>query len=201
MFYLQMQHIGSMSQVGEVLVWGLAQHQINEHRADTIYLNFAGPATSVEAIWAKLIERRTTAITDLNGKHHFIRHGGIPGQSENDVPYLRFQRRIEGLSIDHMILIDRRFSEVNYDVERSSAFVFEADNIAALVGHHVRQLVNVAVFDAWFPALLEIGRRERLVTPLTNFSHPVYHISLDRTRWELQISLGVEKSELSWSDL
>ncbi len=198
MLQLNMHHIGSMSQVGEVLVWGFSQHQLTEHRADTVYLNFAGPATSVEAIWARLIERRTTAITDLSGKHHFVRHGGIPGQSENELPYLRFQRRIEGLSIDHMILLDRRFSEVNYDAERSSAFVFEADNMAALIGHHVRQLVNVAVFDAWFPALLEIGRRERLVTPLTNFAHPVYHVSLDRTRWELQISLGVEKGELEW---
>ncbi len=68
MLNLRMEHIGSMSQVGEVLVWGLAQHYISESRTGTIYLNFAGPGTSVEAIWAKLIERRTTGRSGISAR-------------------------------------------------------------------------------------------------------------------------------------
>lgn len=196
MFSLEMKHIGKIARVGDTHVFGLSRHVVDEHRTDTVYLNIAGPATSVEAVWAGIVEGRSTVYTDLNGRHHYIQHRGIDGQ--DGTPYRRFQRRIDGLAVDHLILLDRRFLDVDTDTEVSDAFVFEAADMDRKVGHLVREMVNIAVFDEWFVPLLTIGRRERLVAPVLNDAHRVFHVRLDRTRWEHLIALGVEHRVLPW---
>lgn len=196
MLSLEMKHIGEIARVGDTHVFGLSRHVVDEHRTDTVYLNIAGPATSVEAVWAGIVEGRSTVFTDLNGRHHYIQHRGIDGQ--DGTPYRRFQRRIEGLAVDHLILLDRRFLDVDTDAEVSDAFVFEDADMDRKVGHLVREMVNIAVFDEWFGPLLAIGRRERLVVPVLNDAHRVFHVRLDRTRWEHLIALGVEHGVLLW---
>ena len=199
MFQLEMKHIGSMTKVGDVKVFGLSQHVVDETRKDTIYLNFAGPATAVDAIWASILESYTVSFTDRQGRHHAIRNTSDPGPDAS-TPFVRYQRRIEHLAVDHVILLDRRFVEVDTDAEVTSAFVFDANNLAEKIGLQVREMVNLAVFDTWFEPLLAIGRRERLVAPVHNLAHHVYHITLDRVRWEQLIALGVEKRDLPWPE-
>jgi hypothetical protein len=197
LFDLQIQPVGQITQVGETYVFGLAQHHVERDRTDTVYLNLAGPTTSVEAVWAGMIEHRTTALRTNDYRTLFVKHGGVPGQEKGESPYLRFQRRIPGLSIDHLILVDRRFAHVEYR-DIGLTYLFDTPNLSLKLGNHVRQLVNIAVFPVWLEALTEAGREERLLAGLNCLGHTVYLLHLDRTRWEHLISLKLEKGELPW---
>lgn len=201
-FTLLMRCVGQITQVGETYVFGVAQHHVERSRTDTVYLNLAGPATSVEAVWANLVEQRTTALRIDDYRTLFVKHGGVPGQgpasqAKGESPYLRFQRRIPGLAIDHLILLDRRFAQVEYR-DSSLTYLFETPNLPLKLGDHVRQLVNIAVFPQWFEALAEAGREQRLLLPVYCLGHTVYLLRLDRTRWEHLISLKLEKGQLPW---
>ncbi len=150
-------------------------------------------------MWANLIERRALDFTDLIGKPHRLRHGGYPGLEGNEAPFKRFVTRIEHLAIDHCILLDRRFFEPSYDFETSLTFVFEGQNMAEKVGHHISQAVDIAVFPEWHTTLATLGKAEGLVIPLTHHGgHPVWQVILDRSRWTTLISTAVGKGDLAW---
>ncbi len=150
-------------------------------------------------MWANLIERRALDFTDLAGKPHRLRHGGYPGLEGNEAPFKRFVTRIEHLAIDHCILLDRRFFEPSYDFETSLTFVFEGQNLAKKVGHHVSQSVDIAVFPEWHVVLTALGKREGLVMPLVNYGgHPLWQVTLDRSRWTVLISVAVDRGDLAW---
>ncbi|MBN1311376.1 MAG: hypothetical protein JXB30_08140 [Anaerolineae bacterium] len=198
MFPIETKHIGKIEAVGTVQVFGYSARRIDRNLCDLAYLNFAGPPTATDAVWANLIERRALDFTDLSGKPHRLRHGGYPGLDGKEAPFKRFSTRIEHLAIDHCILLDKRFFEPVYDFETSLTFVFEGENMAEKVGQHVSQCVDIAVFAEWYPALLALGKREQLVTPLLNFAHPVWQIWLDRVRWTTLISSAIGRDELAW---
>lgn len=199
MFPIEMQHIGKIDSVGTVQVFGYSARKVDRDFHDLTYVNYAGPPTASDAVWAMLIERRALDFTDLRGHPHRLRHGGYPGLEGKEAPFKRFVTRIESLAIDHCILLDKRFFEPVYDFETSLTFVFEGDNLAQKVGHHVSQCVDIAVFPEWHTGLLALGRRERLVTPLVSFGgHPVYQVTLDRIRWTNLVALAVEREELTW---
>jgi hypothetical protein len=198
MFLIDMKHIGKIDSVGTVQVFGYSARKVDRDLHDLTYLNYAGPPTASDAVWANLVERRALDFTDLHGRPHRLRHGGYPGLEGKEAPFKRFVTRIESLAIDHCILLDKRFFEPGYDYEVGLTFVFEGDNLAQKVGHHVSQCVDIAVFPEWFEGLVAIGRRERLVTPLVNWAHPVYQVTLDRARWTNLIALAVEREELTW---
>ena len=62
MFPIEMQHIGKIDAVGTVQVFGYSAKQIDAHTADMVYLNYAGPPTASDAVWAMLIERRARGL-------------------------------------------------------------------------------------------------------------------------------------------
>ena len=195
MFHPTMQHVGQINQVGGAYVFGLAQQVVSDERTDTVYLNMAGPVTSVEAVWAKLVERGTVICRGSDGKGRYLRHGE---QGDSESPYLRFQRRIPGLQIEHLILLDKRFTEAEY-VDVGATFLFDTPDMQRKLAEHVRQLVNLPVFAEWAEPLAEIGRVTRLLRPLSCMGEQtVYLLDLDRTRWEQQIALRVEQGELPW---
>ena len=197
MFDPRLKHVGQINQVGGAYVFGLAQHVVSDERTDTIYLNLAGPVTSVEAVWAKLVECGTLICRGSDGKGRYLRHGE---QGDSESPYLRFQRRIPGLQIEHLILLDKRFTEVEY-AEVGLSFLFDAPDMPHKLAEHVRQLVNLPIFAEWAEPLAEIGRVTRLLRPLSCLGEQtVYLLDLDRTRWEQQIALRVEQGELPWPD-
>jgi hypothetical protein len=90
------EHIGTITQVGNTQVFGLARCPVSQHRSDLVYLNLAGPATSVEAVWAQLAQKKPVIFQPKAGsKGIFIQHGGIEGRDGSS--FARFQRRIPGL--------------------------------------------------------------------------------------------------------
>jgi hypothetical protein len=195
---IAMTHIGKIDAVGTVQVFGLSQRRINRRKADTIYLSYAGPPTASDAVWAMLVEKRALDFTDLRGRPHRINHSGYPSLEGNEAPWKRYVTRIESLSIDHTILLDKRFTDPAYAQDVAYTFAFEGANLATLVGYHVSQSVDIAVFPQWYDSLLALGQRERLIMPLNNWAHPVMQITLDRTRWTNAIAAAVKREALTW---
>ena len=52
-----MQHTGQITGVGDASLFGLAQHGVNPDLTNTVYIHMAGPAKSVESVWARIAVR------------------------------------------------------------------------------------------------------------------------------------------------
>ena len=191
------EHIGAITQVGNTQVFGLARCPVGQQRSDLVYVNLAGPATSVEAVWAQLAQKKPVIFQPkAGGKGIFIQHGGIAGREGS--PFTRFQRRIPGLAIEHLILVDRRITEPGYS-EVGATFAFDLPGFDTIAGQHVRKLVDIAVFPEWLEPLARAGKAARLITPCLCTGKPtLYRISLEKARWQRLISDLLEKGELSW---
>ncbi|NDJ55100.1 MAG: hypothetical protein GYB68_18675, partial [Chloroflexi bacterium] len=167
-------------------------------------LSYAGPPTASDAVWAMLVEKRALDFTDLRGRPHRIKHSGYPSlegkggkargfsqgsrSTTSTAPWKRYVTRIESLSIDHTILLDKRFVDPAYAQDVAYTFAFEGANLATLVGCHVSQSVDIAVFPAWFDGLLALGRRERLLTPLTTLAAPMSCRACGSYHWRTWIT-------------
>lgn len=196
---LTLQHIGKIDAVGSVQVFGYSALRIDAHFEQLVYLNYAGPATAADAVWARLVERKALDYTDLHGRAHRLHVGSYPGLQGNEAPFKRFVTRIEHLATDHTILLDKRLFMPDYDADNGLTFVFDGEHLADKVGQHINQCVNIPVFPDWHPSLLALGRRSRLILPLHNYGgHPVYQVTLDRAHWTQLIALAVEQQELTW---
>jgi len=175
------QYVGRMNVVGDCFVFGAALH---DNRP--VYLDIAGPATSVEAVWARLSQGKEARIVPDTGS-------SIVLQPPEPGLFARFQRKIDGLGIDHLLLVHKTITEPLYS-ELSETFLFFTgqDQAAAILGDHISRLVKVAVFPAWFPYLVQQGRQDRLVERCTCYGGvQVWAITLDRDAWTRVIQDGL----------
>ena len=107
--------------------------------------------------------------------------------------FARFQRRIDGLGIDHLLLVHKAITEPVY-AELTETFMFFTgkDQATAILGDHISKLVKVAVFPTWFQFLVQQGRQERLVQRCTCYGGAqVWAITLDASRWTQVIQDGL----------
>ena len=74
-----------MNVVGDCFVFGAALHDNHP-----VYLDIAGPATSVEAVWAKLAQGKEARIVPDTGS-------SIVLQPPEPGLFARFQRKMDGL--------------------------------------------------------------------------------------------------------
>ncbi len=175
------QYVGRMNVVGDCFVFGAALH---DNRP--VYLDIAGPATSVEAVWARLAQGKEARIVPDTGS-------SIVLQPPEAGLFARFQRKIDGLGIDHLLLVHKTITEPLYS-ELSETFLFFTgqDQAAAILGDHISRLVKVAVFPAWFPYLVQQGRQDRLVERCTCYGGvQVWAITLDVDAWTRVIQDGL----------
>src|SRR3954465_2747058 len=97
-FHIPQSVVGQVNVVGDCYCFGLS---IDPRSTSTIpvYLDIAGPATSVEAAWAKLNQGKELVVVRDQGSLYL--------QTGEKGAFKRFQRKIPGLSIDHLLLIHR----------------------------------------------------------------------------------------------
>ena len=95
-------YVGWMNVVGDCFVFGAALHDNHP-----VYLDIAGPATSVEAVWAKLAQGKEARIVPDTGS-------SIVLQPPEPGLFARFQRKIDGLGIDHLLLVHKAITEPVY---------------------------------------------------------------------------------------
>jgi hypothetical protein len=180
-FLIPQQYVGRMNVVGDCFVFGAALH---DNRP--VYLDIAGPATSVESVWARLAQGKEARIVPDTGS-------SIVLQPPEPGLFARFQRKIEGLGIDHLLLVHKAITEPVYS-ELSETFMFfvDKDQATAILGDHITRLVKVAVFPVWFPYLVQQGRQAQLVQRCTCYGGvQVWAITLDRDAWTRVIQDGL----------
>jgi hypothetical protein len=170
-----------MNVVGDCFVFGAALHDNHP-----VYLDIAGPATSVEAVWARLAQGKEARIVPDTGS-------SIVLQPPEPGLFARFQRKIDGLGIDHLLLVHKAITEPVYS-ELSTTFMFfvDKDQATAILGNYVSRLVKVAVFPDWYAFLVQQGRQENLVQRCTCYgSVQVWAVTLDAERWSRVIQNGL----------
>lgn len=167
-------YVGQISVLGECFCYGAA---IDDQQL--VYLDIAGSATSVEAVWAKLAQAKECFII-------------LPGNADkitlrSDKEKLkRLERKVEGVGIYHLLLLHRDF-EPQY-AELTRAYVFQtsdAGQTIAKIGSHIQQLMDIAVFPIWYPYIIQEGIAQGLIKPLKCFGAVcIQRIDLDKTAWE-----------------
>ncbi len=175
------QYVGRMNVVGDCFVFGAALH---DNRP--VYLDIAGPATSVEAVWAKLSQGKEARIVPDTG-------ASIVLQPPEPGLFARFQRKVEGLGLDHLLLVHKAITEPVYsELTTTYLFFVEKDQATAILGYHISRLVKVAVFQAWFPYLVQQGRMERLMQRCTCYGGAdLWQVTLDQALWTRIIQDGL----------
>ncbi len=184
---IQQPYVGLVTVVGECFCYGAALDG-----EQLVYLDVAGPATSVEAAWAKIVGGKGAAI--VPPQH---RAQKIPLQTQEG-KLKRIQRKVEGLGVHHMLLLHTDLLEPTY-AELSTTYLVMADKAQATakLGAHVQKLVNIAVFSTWHPYLVQQGRLHRLLTQCTCYGGvDVWRVSLDQSAWERLIRRGLERRDI-----
>ncbi len=173
--------IGRMNVVGDCFVFGAALHD-----NQPVYLDIAGPATSVEAVWAKLAQGKEARIVPDTGS-------SIVLQPPEPGLFARFQRKLEGLAIDHLLLVHKAITEPVYSELTTTYMLFtEKDQGTAVLGNHISRLVKVAVFPEWFSFLVQQRRQENLVQRCTCYGGvQMWAVTLDSERWSRVIQNGL----------
>jgi hypothetical protein len=189
MFRIPQNPVGLANVTGECHCFGLSV--VGE--ATPVYIDLAGPATAVEAAWARLAQGKELAI---------VRYGGqrsLYVQPSREGTLARFQRRIPELRVDHLVLVSRALTQPVYH-ERSETYVIRVTDkqARAKIGAHVSALVRVAVFEQWHAYLEQRGRDDGLIQPCECYGGIDMHaLDLDRDAWTRIICAGLEAGEIS----
>ncbi len=175
------QYVGRLNVVGDCFVFGAALHD-----NVPVYLDMAGPATSVEAVWAKLAQGKEARIVPDEG-------ASIVLQPPEAGLYTRYQRKLEGLAIDHLLLVHKAITEPVYNELTLTYLIFtDKAQATAILGDHIARLVKVAVFPEWHPYLVQQGRLKRLMQRCTCYGGvDVWCIALNETAWTQVIQAGL----------
>lgn len=185
-------YIGPLNVVGECFCYGCALDG-----QQLVYLDLAGPATSVEAVWAKLAQGKDTAIVPLERDSDKIVLRSGEGQLK------RLERKIEGLGLYHLLLLHRDLIEPIYaDLSTTYLFLVEPAQTTAKLGSHIQALVDIAVFPQWHAYLVQQGRLEKLISPLTCYGGvKLWKVVLDKSAWERLICRGVKESTIQFESM
>src|SRR5713101_5156078 len=157
MLTIPQEYVGLANVVGDCTCFGLATHlKIPLYKYVPVFVNVTGASSSVEALWAKLVQGKATSIV----RDH---EASLPLEPDRMGQYVRFQKKIEGLGVDHLLLVHRDLTEPQYptDNEATQAYSFWLSDAQgeAKLGEHVRKTVKVAVFDQWFSYFHTEGRQ------------------------------------------
>jgi hypothetical protein len=181
-------YVGQMTVVGECFAFGCAIDG-----GQLVYLDVAGPATSVEAVWAKVAQGKEAAIIPPERDAQKIVLRSEEGKLK------RFERKVEGIGIYHLLLIHHDLLEPVYD-ELSTTYLFltsDKDQTTVKLGAHIAELVDIAVFPNWFPYLVQQGRVEGLLKPLTCYGGVnMFRVTLDKDAWSRLICRGLQQRQI-----
>jgi hypothetical protein len=170
---------------GQVFCYGWAVHD-----GVCVYVNMAGPRMGVEAIRAKLSKGDIVSVVPLDAPAIELTAG--EGNSGMYHPYLHYlpEARFASLILAHDLAVTPNYGG------KSTTFIFRTSDAQATakLKHHVTQLVNVPVFEAWSAYLYEAGQRAMLVRKTRSAGGiDLLSIDLDVDAWTRLITGGLEQ--------
>jgi hypothetical protein len=147
------QFVGRISVVGEALVFGLA---FRPNGAQVAYLDLVGPRSSVEAVWARLLntKREATWLRLESGK--LVQLAFSPGLK-------RYQTALEGIGQDNLTLVvEEEDQEEGADFSYLLAWDGTPEPAALVAG--VKAISKLPVYLAWAESgeLLNVAFRHKL---------------------------------------
>ncbi len=192
-------YVGRVNVVGDCYCLGVVvDRRPPTYKNIPIYINVTGPATSVEALWAKVSQGKEASIVpDDTAKSAIYLEPNKAGL------YTRYQKKIEAVGIDHLVLVHEDMVEPSYpaagiDQEPATTYVLcvSEEQRRAKLGEHVRKTVKVAVFDAWLDFLYAEGRSRGLIRECVGHGIEGVAIKLDPLKWTAVITSGLASATL-----
>jgi hypothetical protein len=169
---------------GNVQCFGYAIHE-----GVLVYLNMGGPKMACEAIRAKLSKAQAVNL-------HFDDAPSMeltPGENNTGM-YEAFGQYIKEARYTNLILVHEMVTEPNYG-GKSTTFIFRTsdEQLIAKLKHHITELVNVPVFDAWADYLWQAGQSAMLVRKTRSGGDiDLWTVDLDADSWSRLITGGLE---------
>lgn len=176
---------------GQVFCYGYAVHE-----GVAIYLNLAGPRMAVEAIRAKLSKGEQVTLVPPDAPSVELTAG--EGKSGMYHAYLHYLPEARFASL---ILVHDWAVAPNYG-GKATTFIFRTSDAQAMakLKHHVTQLVNVPVFDAWSVYLYDAGQRAMLVRKTRSAGGiDLLSVDLDVDAWTRLITGGLSQGVIRLS--
>jgi hypothetical protein len=195
MLTIPQEYIGLANVVGDCYCFGLAVHlKLPVYKYIPVFLNVTGASSSVDALWAKLAQGKPSSIVRDT-------EPSIPLEPDDKGLYVRYQKKVEGLGIDHLLLVHRDLAEPQYPtgIEPTTVYLLWTGDAQgqAKLGEHVRHSVKVAVFDEWYAYLASEGRQHGLVKSLTCYGGVnALSVTLDTARWTTLIIDGLQAGRI-----
>ncbi len=192
-------YVGRVNVVGDCYCLGVVvDRRPPTYKNIPIYISIAGPATSVEALWAKVSQAKEVSIVpDDTSKSAIYLEPNKAGL------YTRYQKKVEELGIDHLLLVHEDIAEPTYpsagtEKEAATTYVLCVSNEQrrAKLGEHVRKTVKVAVFAEWFDYLYQEGRSRGLVRDCVGYGIEAVAIKLDPLKWTEVITSGLGSTSI-----
>jgi hypothetical protein len=176
---------------GQVFCYGYAVHD-----GVAVYINMAGPRMAVEAIRAKLSKGEHVTVVPPDAPSIELTAGeGNTGMYHAYLHYLPEAR------FASLILVHDWAVMPNYG-GKATTFIFRTSDPQAMakLKHHVTQLVNVPVFDAWSAYLYDAGQRAMLVRKTRSAGGiDLLSIDLDVDAWSRLITGGLAQGVIRLS--
>jgi len=184
---IEQAYIGELtgSITGEVFCFGYAVHD-----GIAVFINMAGPRMGVEAIRAKLSKGEQVSVIPPDSSAVELTAG--EGNSGMYHPYLHYlpEARFASLLLVHDWAVTPLYGG------KATTFIFRTSDAQATakLKHHVTQLVNIPVFDAWSAYLYEAGQRAILVRKTRSAGGiDLLSVDLDVDAWTRLITGGLEQ--------
>jgi hypothetical protein len=170
---------------GQVFCYGYAVHD-----GIAVYINMAGPRMAVEAIRAKLSKGEHVTVVPPDAPSMELTAGeGNTGMYHAYLHYLP-EARFASLILVHDWAVTPNYGG------KATTFIFRTSDAQAMtkLKHHVTQLVNVPVFDAWSAYLYDAGQRAMLVRKTRSAGGiDLLSVDLDFDAWSRLVMGGLQQ--------
>lgn len=188
-------YIGELtgSITGQVFCYGWSVHE-----GICIYVNMAGPRVAVEAIRAKLSKGDQVSVVPPDAPAVELTAG--EGNSGMYHPYLHYlpEARFASLLLVHDWAVTPNYGG------KATTFIFRTSDTQAMakLKHHVTQLVNIPVFEAWSAYLYEAGQKAMLVRRTRSAGGiDLLSVDLDVDAWTRLITGGLEQGIIALAEI
>src|SRR5215207_9097364 len=119
------------------------------HQQVLVYLNCGGPRMAVEAIRAKLGKGETISLVPADAPALELNAGDTEGKANTGM-YTAYLQTLPEAKFTSAILVHEWLTQPTY-LGKSVTGIFRTSDEQAIAKllHHVRQLVNIPVFEQW----------------------------------------------------